>query len=229
MAKTAKKVANDNKASKSKKKPALKLVKTPKKSKASVKPAVKSVKLVKATPQKTAQKSVAKAAPKSLYEFAVGDNLVYPTHGVGKVTAIETTEVAGTKVTLYVLYFEKEKMTLRVPVTRAAAVGLRRLSSGEQLKKALTVLKSKARTARGMWSRRATEYGQKINSGNIEYIAQVVRDLHKNVDDPDRSYSERVIYESAFGRLAGEFAAINKIDAKKAEELLVDTLKKKAA
>jgi len=120
-------------------------------------------------------------------------------------------------------------MTLRVPVTRAAAVGLRRLSSNEQLKKALTVLKSKARTARGMWSRRATEYGQKINSGNIEYIAQVVRDLHKNVDDPDRSYSERVIYESAFGRLAGEFAAINKIDAKKAEAMLVETLKKKAA
>ena len=78
-----------------------------------------------------------------------------------------------------------------------------------------------------MWSRRATEYGQKINSGNIDFIAQVVRDLHKNVDDPDRSYSERVIYESAFDRLAGEFAAVNKVKAAKAEEMLVNALDKK--
>jgi CarD family transcriptional regulator len=147
---------------------------------------------------------------------------------VGLVTNIETTVVAGTPVTLYVLSFEKEKMTLRVPVTRAAAVGLRRLASSDQMSKALSVLKSKPKAARGMWSRRATEYGQKINSGNIEAIAQVVRDLHKNVDDPDRSYSERIIYESAFSRLAGEYAAINRLETKQAEELLVKTLGKKA-
>jgi CarD family transcriptional regulator len=145
------------------------------------------------------------------------------------VTAIEQTEIVGTKVTLYVLNFEKEKMTLRVPVARAAAVGLRRLSSSEQIGRALSVLKGRPKTARGMWSRRATEYGQKINSGNIESIAQVVRDLHKNVDDPDRSYSERVIYESAFDRLCGEYAAINKINTKEAQEILVQTLGKKAA
>jgi len=120
-------------------------------------------------------------------------------------------------------------MTLRVPVSRAAAVGLRKLSSGDQLTKAVTVLKSRPKTARGMWSRRATEYNGKINSGNIEEIAEVVRDLHKNVDDPDRSYSERIIYEQAFDRLAGEFAAINKIDNKEAHERLVKTLGKKAA
>ena len=166
---------------------------------------------------------------KADYEYAVGHYLVYPTHGVGKVTDIESTEVAGCKVTLYVLYFEKEKMTLRVPVTRASAIGLRKLSSNDQLTKAVVVLKSKPKTARGMWSRRATEYNGKINSGRIEEIAEVVRDLHKNVDDPDRSYSERVIYEQAFDRLAGEFAAINKIDNKEAHERLVKTLGKKAA
>ncbi|PIR31647.1 MAG: CarD family transcriptional regulator [Alphaproteobacteria bacterium CG11_big_fil_rev_8_21_14_0_20_44_7] len=161
--------------------------------------------------------------------FDIGDFLVYPTHGVGEVTDVETSIVAGTEVTLYVLNFTKEKMTLRVPVKRAHAVGLRRLSNKKQVDKALTTLKGKPRTGRGMWSRRATEYGQKINSGDIESIAQVVRDLHKNVDDPDRSYSERVIYESAFDRLAGELAAINNIEPQKAEELLVKTLGKKAA
>ena len=160
-------------------------------------------------------------------EFKKGDFLVYPTHGVGEVIDIEKTTVAGTDVTLYVLNFEKEKMTLRVPVNRAEAVGLRNLSSRKELEKAVIVLQSKPKTGRGMWSRRATEYGQKINSGNIEFIAQVVRDLHKNVDDPDRSYSERVIYESAFDRLAGEFAAVNKVKAAKAEEMLVNALDKK--
>lgn len=160
------------------------------------------------------------------YDFSVGDFLVYPTHGVGEVIDIEQTEIAGTKITLYVLNFEKEKMILRVPVNRAAEVGLRGLSSKDQLEKAVVTLKGKPKTGRGMWSRRATEYGSKINSGNIEFIAQVVRDLHKNVEDPDRSYSERVIYESAFDRLAGEFAAVNKINAEKAEKLLVDTLNK---
>ena len=174
-------------------------------------------------------KSAVKAAQDKAYDFKINDYLVYPTHGVGEVTAIEQTEIAGNKVTLYVLNFEKEKMTLRVPVARAQGVGLRRLSSSEQIGRALSVLKGRPKTARGMWSRRATEYGQKINSGNIEFIAQVVRDLHKNVDDPDRSYSERVIYESAFDRLCGEYAAINKIDTKKAQEILVQTLSKKAA
>lgn len=159
--------------------------------------------------------------------FEVGNFLVYPTHGVGEVTDIESTEIAGTEIVLYVLNFEKEKMILRVPVNRATAVGLRSLSSNQQIDRALVVLTGKPKTGRGMWSRRATEYGAKINSGNIEAIAQVVRDLHKNVEDPDRSYSERVIYESAFDRLAGEFAAVNKIAADKAEKMLVDTLNSK--
>jgi CarD family transcriptional regulator len=189
----------------------------------SAKPVVKAAAPKLSIVAKQAQK------PKSEYEYEVGQCLVYPTHGVGKVTNIETTEVAGTKMTLYVLYFEKEKMTLRVPVSRALAVGLRKLSSNDQLNKAVSVLKSKPKTARGMWSRRATEYNSKINSGNIEEIAEVVRDLHKNVEDPDRSYSERIIYEQAFDRFAGEFAAINKLNVAEANERLVKTLGKKAA
>jgi len=160
----------------------VKLVKKP--LKAVAKPAAKAAVTVKPV-QKLVQKPVVvatykspvKTESKAAYDFKVGDYLVYPTHGVGEVTAIEQTEIVGTKVTLYVLNFEKEKMTLRVPVNRASGVGLRRLSSSEQIGKALTVLKGRPKTARGMWSRRATEYGQKINSGNIEAIAQVVRDL----------------------------------------------------
>jgi len=154
------------------------------------------------------------------FEFKIGDFLVYPTHGVGKVQNIETTTYAGFELTAYVLFFEKEKMTLRVPVKRVVEVGLRKLSSQPQLDKAVMVLRGKAKTGRGMWSRRATEYGAKINSGSIESIAQVVRDLHKNVDDPDRSYSERMIYESAFDRLIGEFAAVNRIDVVKGKDML---------
>ena len=161
------------------------------------------------------------------FEFKIGDFLVYPTHGVGKVQTIETTTYAGVELTAYVMFFEKEKMTLRVPVKRVSEVGLRKLSTQVQLDKATIVLRGKAKTGRGMWSRRATEYGAKINSGNIESIAQVVRDLHKNVDDPDRSYSERMIYESAFDRLVGEFAAVSRLELPKAKEMLESTLNNK--
>jgi CarD family transcriptional regulator len=176
---------------------------------------------------KKVSKLGAKVTKISAFEFKIGDFLVYPTHGVGKVNNIETTVYAGIELTAYVLYFEKEKMTLRVPVKRVAEVGLRKLSSEVEFDKAVVVLRGKPKTGRGMWSRRATEYGAKINSGNIESIAQVVRDLHKNVDDPDRSYSERMIYESAFDRLVGEFAAVNSIDLPTATEKLIATLNNK--
>lgn len=161
------------------------------------------------------------------FDFKIGDFSVYPTHGVGKVQDIETTSYAGVELTAYVLYFEKEKMTLRVPVKRVTEVGLRKLSTAAEFEKVLTILCGKPKAGRGMWSRRATEYGAKINSGDIDLISQVVRDLHKNVEDPDRSYSERMIYESAFDRLAGEFAAVNKMDLAKATEKLVSTLNSK--
>ena len=158
-------------------------------------------------------------------EFKVGSKVVYPAHGVGKITDEETQSVAGTTISMFVIDFPKDKMTLRVPVTRAAESGLRVLSNDNEVEKAIKILKSRAKAGRGMWSRRAQEYETKINSGSIENIAEVVRDLHKNVDDPDRSYSERIIYESALGRLAGEYAAVYEVDVKQATVDLEKVLK----
>ena len=125
--------------------------------------------------------------------------------------------------------FDKDKMTLRVPVHRATAAGLRPVSSLEQMKKVFVTLKSRARTSRGMWSRRAQEYEAKINSGNIFSVAEVVRDLHQNVDQSERSYSERMIYESALARLVGELAAAEGTDHKVATDKLMKLLRGKVA
>jgi len=144
--------------------------------------------------------------------FAVGDYIVYPKHGVGKITELESQEISGMTLELYVVRFEKERMTLRVPTNKAEASGMRRLSSDATLKEAFTTLKGKARIKRTMWSRRAQEYEAKINSGDLVSIAEVVRDLHRGADQPEQSYSERQIYESALGRLARELAAVEDID-----------------
>ncbi|MFC4346464.1 CarD family transcriptional regulator [Kordiimonas lipolytica] len=149
---------------------------------------------------------------KSKHPYAVGDYIVYPKHGVGRITELETQEIAGLALELYVIRFEKERMTLRVPTTKAEASGMRRLSSDATLKEAFTTLKGKARIKRTMWSRRAQEYEAKINSGDLVSIAEVVRDLHRGADQPEQSYSERQIYESALGRLARELAAVEDID-----------------
>jgi len=164
----------------------------------------------------------------SKFAFSVGDHVVYPTHGVGKIVGEETQTIGEVELRLFVISFEKEKMTLRVPVHRAEAAGLRHISSDDQIKKAMVTLKGKAKISRGMWSRRAQEYEAKINSGNLLQIAEVVRDLHKNVDQSERSYSERMIYESALGRLAGEVAAAENIGAKEASDKLLKLLRKQA-
>lgn len=161
--------------------------------------------------------------------FSVGDRVVYPSHGVGEVIAEETQVIGGMEINVFVISFLKEKMTLKVPVKRASASGLRQISSSDTIKKVITILQSKAKVARGMWSRRAQEYENKINSGDILALSEVVRDLYKNIDDPDRSYSERVIYDAAMLRLATEFSAINSIEVKEAMEALVDILKHKEA
>jgi len=151
-------------------------------------------------------------AKSSKKAFSIGDYIVYPKHGVGKITELETQEISGMKLELYVVRFEKERMTLRVPTNKAEVSGMRRLSSDATLKEAFTTLKGKARIKRTMWSRRAQEYEAKINSGDLVSIAEVVRDLHRGADQPEQSYSERQIYESALGRLARELAAVEDID-----------------
>ncbi|MCG8503519.1 MAG: CarD family transcriptional regulator [Sphingomonadales bacterium] len=156
--------------------------------------------------------------------FSVNDYVVYPKHGVGRVIALENQEIAGTKLELYVVRFEKEKMTLRVPTNKAEAAGMRKLSSQATMDEAFTTLKGKARIKRTMWSRRAQEYEAKINSGNLVSIAEVVRDLHRAEDQPEQSYSERQIYEAALGRLAREIAAVEAIDEMAAMERLEKVL-----
>lgn len=176
----------------------------------------------------SAAKVSAKVMPlKTLYK--VGNYVVYPTHGVGKIMAEETQMIGDIELRMLVISFEKDKMTLRVPLSRASAAGLRPVSSVEQMKKVFLTLKSRARTSRGMWSRRAQEYETKINSGNIHFIAEVVRDLHQNVDQSERSYSERMIYESALSRLVGELAACEGTDYKTATDKLMKLLRSKVA
>lgn len=144
--------------------------------------------------------------------FSTGDYVVYPKHGVGRITDLETQEIAGLSLELYVIRFDKERMTLRVPTNKAEVSGMRRLSSETTLREAFTTLKGRARIKRTMWSRRAQEYEAKINSGDLVSIAEVVRDLHRGADQPEQSYSERQIYDAALGRLARELAAVEDID-----------------
>ena len=163
------------------------------------------------------------------HEFKTNDHVVYPTHGVGKVSGIEEKEVAGVRLELFIIEFEKDKMTLRVPTLKAKTVGMRKLSSPEVVAGALNTLKGRARIKRTMWSRRAQEYEAKINSGNLIQIAEVVRDLHRAGDQPDQSYSERQLYESALDRMARELAAVENIKHADAVEKLSKSLAKRAA
>ena len=156
--------------------------------------------------------------------FSKGDFVVYPTHGVGMIIGVESQMIGENDIDLFVIDFEKDKMTLRVPVQKVERSGMRRLSSPAIMESALTTLKGRARVKRTMWSRRAQEYEAKINSGDPVSIAEVVRDLHRNIDQPDRSYSERQLYEAALDRLAREFAAVEKIEPEAATERLEKVL-----
>ena len=198
----------------------------PKKTAAAAKPAAKKASPAKAPARPAAAKKAPAGKkpvagkpeapktppPKKLGGFACGDYVVYPTHGVGKISTIEDQEVAGYQLRLFVVRFEKEKMTLRIPVDKADEAGLRKLSSRQQIDVAIETLKGRSRVNRAMWSRRAQEYEAKINSGDPVSIAEVVRDLHRNAGQPDQSYSERQIYEAALERLSREVAAVDKID-----------------
>lgn len=162
-------------------------------------------------------------------DFKANDHVVYPTHGVGRIMRIEEQEVAGIKLELFVITFDKDKMTLRVPTMKAKSVGMRKLSSPDTVATALNTLKGRARIKRTMWSRRAQEYEAKINSGDLVSIAEVVRDLHRASGQPEQSYSERQLYEAALARMAREVAAVEKIDEVAAVKRVEGALLKKAA
>ena len=144
--------------------------------------------------------------------FAAGDLVVYPTHGVGKITAIENQEIAGHSLNVFVVTFDKDRMTLRVPLAKAKVSGLRKLSSRKEMDAALGKLRGRSRVKRTMWSRRAQEYQAKIASGDPGSIAEVVRDLFRNTGQPEQSYSERQIYQAALDRFVREYAAVERID-----------------
>lgn len=156
--------------------------------------------------------------------FDVGDYVVYPKHGVGRVIELQNEEIAGMQLELYVLRFEKERMTLRVPTNKAEGVGMRKLSSDKTLKEAILTLKDKPKVKRSMWSRRAQEYEAKINSGDLVSIAEVTRDLFRADDQPEQSYSERQIFEAASSRLARELAAMEDTDEPAALVKILDIL-----
>lgn len=170
---------------------------------------------------------VAPPAAKKL-SFKINDLVVYPAHGVGKVTMIEEQEIAGAKLELYIVDFEKEKLRLKVPTGRAEQKGMRRLSDKSQIEAALKVLKGRARIKRTMWSRRAQEYDAKINSGDIMSVAEVVRDLYRSERQPEQSYSERQLFEQALERMAREIAAVKRIDDDQSIKELEDYLSKNA-
>lgn len=186
-----------------------------------------------AMPPREGENVAAKPTPASKeakQTFRVNDNVVYPAHGVGRIVGIERQIIAGITNELFVLDFEQEKLKLKVPTAKAISSGMRALSDEAHVKKAVELLKGRARIKRTMWSRRAQEYEAKINSGDILAVAEVVRDLYRATDQPEQSYSERQLFEAALDRLAREVAAVRKSDLAKAiSEIEASLLQKKAA
>ena len=161
--------------------------------------------------------------------FKTGEHIVYPAHGVGQIMAIEEQSVAGHTLELLVISFEKDKMTLRVPVAKIVTVGMRKLADGPAIKKALETVRGRPRVKRTMWSRRAQEYEAKINSGDLLAISEVVRDLYRSDTQPEQSYSERQLYEAALDRMAREIAAVNKCSETEAVKQIEQNLAKTPA
>ncbi len=160
--------------------------------------------------------------------FKTNEFIVYPAHGVGRIVGIEEQEIAGMSLELFVINFEKEKLTLRVPTGKLESVGMRKLAGEEIVRRAMDTLKGRARVKRTMWSRRAQEYVAKINSGDLISIAEVVRDLYRSEAQPEQSYSERQLYEDALDRMAREIAAVDKLDDRGAVQRITDVLSKSA-
>ena len=158
--------------------------------------------------------------------FKTNEHIVYPAHGVGQIVAVEEQEIVGMKLELYVIVFEKDKMTLRVPMAKAEQVGMRKLAEDDIVDKALEIIKGRARVKRTMWSRRAQEYEAKINSGDLVAISEVVRDLHRASSQPEQSYSERQLYEAALDRMAREISAVSRITETEAIRRIEDSLNK---
>jgi CarD family transcriptional regulator len=161
-------------------------------------------------------------------KFKVDTNIIYPAHGVGYITEIEKQEIAGIEIELFVIEFEHEKMKLRVPVAKAAAAGMRNLAPAKKIDEMMKLIQGKPRIKRTMWSRRAQEYEAKINSGDLQAVCEVVRDLFRPSDQPEQSYSERQLFEQARERFGREVAAVRKKTLDEAVEEIMANLEKRA-
>jgi CarD family transcriptional regulator len=206
--------------------------------KTTTKAAEKTSEKTKVVPVKKAEKVVAKTAPKnagknsakntsSKARFSVGDYAIYPSHGVGKIVGLEKTMIMGEERSIYQMHFEKERLHIKIPVSSADQIGLRHPITKSQMDEVFIILRSGVKKLKGMWSRRAQEYETKINSGDITLLAEVIRDLTRDIEDSERSYSERIIYETAIYRLTSEYVVIHGTDFEEAKELIINTAKDK--
>ncbi|MDR1691472.1 MAG: CarD family transcriptional regulator [Rickettsiales bacterium] len=159
-------------------------------------------------------------------DFKVNDYVVYPTHGVGQIIEIGKQTFADQELELITIRFEKNRMILRVPTEKAEISGLRKITSKKKMDDIVDLIKDSPQTKRIMWARRAQIYDEKINSGDPVEVAEVVRDLYRNYNKMEQSFSERQIYQKALERLANEYAVINKTNPEKASEKLEDIMQK---
>ena len=197
-------------------------------------------KVVKKTVKKVAKKVVKKVVRKIItpkapkikkiivpQEFKGGENIVYPTHGVGRILTIEKFQYDLVEEQLYVIQFFQDKLTIRVPFSKAKLIGLRNITSKPSMTRTLSILKQKPKIKKAMWSRRAQEYDQKINSGDIKLLSEVVRDLFRKDDQTEQSYSERQMFQVAFERYAREFAISSDMKFEESSAKIVEILNKR--
>ena len=203
------------------------------KSKAIKKVAKKTVKKAsKKVVRKVVRKIITPKAPKikkiiAHQEFKGGENIVYPTHGVGRILTIEKFQYDLVEEQLYVIQFFQDKLTIRVPFSKAKLIGLRNITSKPSMTRTLSILKQKPKIKKAMWSRRAQEYDQKINSGDIKLLSEVVRDLFRKDDQTEQSYSERQMFQVAFERYAREFAISSDMKFEESSAKIVEILNKR--
>ena len=197
-------------------------------------------KVVKKTVKKVAKKLVKKVVRKIItpkapkikkiivpQEFKGGENIVYPTHGVGRILTIEKFQYDLVEEQLYVIQFFQDKLTIRVPFSKAKLIGLRNITSKPSMTRTLSILKQKPKIKKAMWSRRAQEYDQKINSGDIKLLSEVVRDLFRKDDQTEQSYSERQMFQVAFERYAREFAISSDMKFEESSAKIIEILNKR--
>ena len=203
------------------------------KSKAIKKVAKKTVKKVaKKVVKKVVRKIITPKAPKikkiiAPQEFKGGENIVYPTHGVGRILTIEKFQYDLVEEQLYVIQFFQDKLTIRVPFSKAKLIGLRNITSKPSMTRTLSILKQKPKIKKAMWSRRAQEYDQKINSGDIKLLSEVVRDLFRKDDQTEQSYSERQMFQVAFERYTREFAISSDMKFEESSAKILEILNKR--